>query len=141
MFTWMHEDSMEVDLPLQKAWNFFTDPSNWPKWENQFETCVLEGTLRAGAQIKAKIKNKPIRVVILVTEVRPYCECKYLLRLFSFQESLFAFKSISPEKTRVTLKLYVFSLFTPFMKGTFITNMEKNRLNRLNLFAETTAEV
>ena len=70
MFTWSHEDSMEVDLSLQKAWDFYTNLTNWLKWEDRFDAFVLEGTLRTGSQIKAKIKNKTIHIEMLGTEVR-----------------------------------------------------------------------
>jgi hypothetical protein len=79
MFTWSHEELMEVDLSLQKAWGFYTNPTNWLKWEDRFDAFVLDGILRTGSQIKAKIKNKPIHIDVLVTEVRPYHECKCLI--------------------------------------------------------------
>ena len=142
MFTWLHEDSMDVDLPLQKAWDFYTNPSNWPKWEDRFDACVLEGTLRAGSRIKAKIKNKPIHIEIWVTEVRPYYECKCLVKsLFFTQESLCAFREISPQKTRITLTIYIVSFFTPFMKKLFLRNIEKTRSRRLNAFAGIATQI
>src|SRR5690242_6760622 len=142
MFTWSHEDSMDVDLPLQKAWNFYTDPSNWSKWEDRFDAFVLEGTLRTGSQIKAKIKNKPIHIEIWVTEVRPYQECKCLVKsLFFTQESLCTFQEVSPQKTRITLTICVISFFTPFMKKILLRNIEKNRSKCLSAFAEIAREI
>jgi len=142
MFTWSHEDSMDVDLPLQKAWNFYTDPSNWPKWEDRFDACVLQGALRAGSQIKAKIKNKPIHIEIWVTEVRPYHECKCLVKsLFFTQESLCTFQEISPQKTRIILTICVVSFFTPFVKKIFHRNIEKTRAKRLSAFAEIARQI
>jgi len=35
MFTWSYKYSMDVDLPLKTAWNFYTNPTNWPKWEDR----------------------------------------------------------------------------------------------------------
>lgn len=142
MFTWSHEDSMDVDLPLQKAWNFYTDPSNWTKWEDRFDAFILEGSLRTGSQIKAKIKNKPIHIEMLVTEVRSYHECKCLVKsLFFTQESLCTFQEISPQKTRITLTLCVVSFFTPFMKKIFLKNIEKTRSKRLSAFAEIARQI
>ncbi len=142
MFTWSHEDSMEVDLSLQKAWNFYTNPTNWLKWEDRFDAFVLEGILRTGSQIKAKIKNKPIHIEMLVTEVRPYHECKCLVKLLFFtQESACTFEELSPEKTRITLKLSVISFFTPFMKKTFLRNIEKTHSKRLSAFAEVAGQI
>lgn len=142
MFTWSHENSMDVDLPLQKAWNFYTNPSNWLKWEDRFDAFVLEGTLRAGSQIKAKIKNKSIHITILVTEIKPYHECKCLLKSpFFTQESLCTFEEISLGKTRITLKICVISLFVPFMKKFFLKNIEKVRPKYLKAFAEFAKQV
>ena len=142
MFTWSHEDLMEVDLSLQKAWDFYTNPTNWLKWEDRFDAFVLEGSLRTGSQIKAKIKNKPIHIEMLVTEVRPYHECKCLVKsLFFTQESLCTFHEISPQKTRITLTLCVVSFFTPFMKKIFLKNIEKTRSKRLSAFAEIAGQI
>ena len=133
---------MDVDLPLQEAWNFFMNPANWPKWEDQFESCFLEGDLRAGSKIKAKIKNKPIRILILITEVRPYHECKYLIKsLFFTQESLCTLQEMSPGKTRITLKMCIIGFFVPFMKTIFLKNMEKSYSKRLSVFAEITGRI
>ena len=142
MFAWSHEDSMEVDLSLEKAWNFYTTPTNWLKWEDRFDAFVIEGTLRRGSQIKAKIKNKPIHIEILVTDVRPYHECKCFVKsLFFTQESLCTFQEISPQKTRITLTLRVVSFFTPFMKKIFLRNIEKTRSKCLNAFAEVARQI
>ena len=142
MFTWSHEDLMEVDLSLQKAWDFYTNPTNWLKWEDRFDAFVLEGSLRTGSQIKAKIKNKPIHIEMLVTEVRPYHECKCLVKsLFFTQESLCTFQEVSSQKTRITLTICVVSFFTPFMKKIFHRNIEKTRSKRLSAFAEIARQV
>src|SRR5690349_8717961 len=120
MFTFSHEESMEVNLSLAEAWDFFVNPINWPKLDDRYDTCVLEGELKAGSKIKAKFKDKLAQVLILVTELRPYHECKYLTKsLFFTQESFCGFQEISTGKTRITLKVYIISIFTPFMKSIF----------------------
>ncbi len=137
MFTWLYEDSMDVDLPLQKAWNFYTDPTNWSKWEDRFESFELVGGLRAGAEIKAKVKNKCAQARILVTEVKSYQECKLSVKVVFFtQESMCIFQEISPEKTRITLKVCIISFLTPFMKSFFLRTAEKSRLKRSDAFKE-----
>ena len=142
MFNWSHETSMEVDLSLQMAWDFFINPSNWPKWEERFETCVLEGEFKTGSKIKAKIKNKPIQISILVTEVRPYRECKCLVKsLFFTQESLCVFQEISPGKTGITLKLCVISFLAPFMKKFFLKHAENVHSKCLHALAEFAGKV
>jgi hypothetical protein len=128
---------MEVNLSLRKVWDFYMNPINWPKWEDRFEACVVEEELKAGSKIKAKIKDKPIQILILVTELRPYHECKYLVKtLFFTQESLCVFQEISAEKTRITLKLCVISIFTPFVKSMFLKNIEKSRSKCLQVLAD-----
>lgn len=142
MFTWSYEDPIDVDLPLQKAWDFYTDPTNWLKWEDRFDAFVLDGALKTGSQIKAKIKNKPIHIQIFIAEVRPYHECKWLVKsLFFTQETACIFQELSPEKTRIILKLSVISFFTPFMKKFFLKNVEKNRSKRLSAFAERAGQI
>lgn len=142
MFTWSREDSMEVDLSLQKAWDFYTNPTNWLKWEDRFDAFISEGTLRTGSQIKAKIKNKPVYIKMLITEVIPYHECKYLVTaLFFTQESLCTFEEISPQKTRITFTICIIGFLTPFMKKIFLRNIEKSRSKCLNAFAEITRQI
>jgi hypothetical protein len=142
MFTWSHEDSIEVDLSIQKAWDFYTDPNNWLKWEDRFDAITLVGSLRAGSQIKAKIKNKPIHILMLVAEVSPYRECKWLVKsLFFTQESLCTFQEISPQKTRITFTIYVVSFLTPFIKKILVKNIEENRSKRLSAFAEVAGQI
>lgn len=137
MFTWSHEDSIEVNLPIQKAWTFYTNPTNWLKWEDQFDVVVFEGILKAGSQIKAKIKNRPLHIAILVTEVKPYEEFKSVVKhLLITQESGCSFQEISPERTRITLRFSVISFFLPFIKNTSFKKVEKTYSKCLNAFAE-----
>lgn len=137
MFTWSHQCSMDVDLSLLKAWNFYTNPTNWLKWEDRFEAFLLEGTLKVGSQIKAKIKNKPNHIIFLITDLCLYKECTCLVKvLFFTQKCLCTFHEISPEKTRITLQINVSSFFTPFMKKIFLKNMENTHSKCLNAFAE-----
>ncbi|MDP1608382.1 MAG: SRPBCC family protein [Chlamydiales bacterium] len=142
MFNWSHESSMEVDCSLQIAWDFFTNPSNWPKWEDRFDACVLDEELKAGSKIKVKFKNKPIQILILVAEVKPYHECKYLIKPpFFTQESLCTFQEISPEKTRITLKICIISFFVPFVKTILLKNVEKFYSKCARAFAEIAGKV
>lgn len=142
MFTWAHEDSIEVDLSLQKAWDFYMNPTNWLKWEDRFDAVVFGGSLTTGSLVKAKIKNKPVHIEIRITEVKPYHECKYLVKvLFFTQESICTFEELSSERTRIILKLKIYSLFTPFMKKLFLKNLEKYRSKCLDAFAKIAKEV
>jgi polyketide cyclase/dehydrase/lipid transport protein len=137
MFTWSHETSMDVDLPLQQVWNFYLDPSNWPKWEDRLESCVLKGDLRVGAKIRAKVKDKPVQLLFFVTEIKPYHECKFLTKTpLATQESLCTFEELSPEKTRITLKICIISLLTPFMRAIFRKHTEKTYSKCFNVLAE-----
>lgn len=142
MFKWSHEHSIEVDAPLQTAWDFYVNPSNWPKWEDRFDSCALEGQFKTGAKVKAKIKNMSAHLLILVTDVKPYHECRCLVKVpFSTQESLCTFQEISPGKTRMVLKIYVISLLAPFMKSTFLKNVEKSNAKCIQAFAEFTGKL
>ena len=64
MFSWSHENVIEVDLPLQIAWDFYMNPVNIPKWEDRFGACVLEEELKGGSRVRAKIKNKAEEILI-----------------------------------------------------------------------------
>ena len=142
MFTWTCEDTIEVDLSLQKAWDFYTNPTNWLKWEDRFDAVVFDGVLRTGSQIKLKIKNKPIHIDVRITEVRPYHEYKSLVKvLFFTQKSACTFEELSSERTRIILKVSVISFFTPFMKKFFLKNLEKYRSKCLIAFAEIARQI
>lgn len=94
------------------------------------------------ADIEAKIKNKPLHIRILVTEIRPYEECKYLIKSpFFAQESSCTFQELSLQKTRITLKINVISFFAPLMKKFFLKNVEKTRSKYLSAFAEAADRV
>lgn len=142
MFKWNNEDMMEVDMPLQKAWDFFTNPNNWPKWDDRLDICYFEGKLTTGSKVEVKIKNKPAKMMILVTDVRPYRECKSLVKVpFFTQESLCIFQEISADRTRITLKVCVISFFAPFLKKLLLKTMQKSYSQRLAAFEEITEKV
>lgn len=137
MFKWFHEYSIEIDAPLQPIWDFLTTPSNWPKWINQFDSCLLEGDFKTGAKVKAKIKDKEAYLSIFITEVKPYSEYKMLVKtLFFNQESLCEIQEISPERTLITQKTYVLSLLTPFMKSYFRKSAEKSNPKCLEVLSQ-----
>jgi hypothetical protein len=136
MFTWYHENSIEVNLSLQTAWNFHMSPNNWPKWMEEFESFDFEGVLKTGSNISAKVKNKPVRMLISVVEVIPYRECKCLIKTPLFtQEALSIYQEISSGTTRITLKFCIVSFLAPFMKTFFLKKAEKTHLKLVNAFA------
>jgi hypothetical protein len=142
MFTWSYEDSMEVDLSLRFAWDFFTDPGNWPRWEDRIEYCTPVGEVKTGSRVVAKVKNKAVTITMWVTEVKPYRECKILVKApFFTQEALATFQEISPGRTRITLKRCIIGIFVPFMKAFFLKNTEKTYSLRKRAFAEIAEKV
>lgn len=129
MVKWTNKYVIEVNLPLKAAWNFYSDPNNWSRWEDDYLTFLLLGEFKAGAIIKAKLKNKPTLSSIFITEVKPYQEYKTLHNVsFSSQERLYTFQEISMEKTRIILDVYIFSLFTTIATPTFLKKMEDSCL-------------
>jgi hypothetical protein len=137
MFSWFHEASIEVDVPLQVAWDFCMNPSNWPKWEDRFDACAFEGTPKTGSKVKMKIKGKSVYLPVFFTEVKPYQECKLLVRvLFFTQQSSSMFQEISPEKVRITMHLHISSLFAPFMKSFFLRKLEKSNSKLIDALKE-----
>jgi hypothetical protein len=128
---------MDADLPLQGAWDFYTNPTNWPKWEDRLESCTLDETFLAGYRVRAKIKNKAAWLAILVTDVKPYQESKHLITIPLFsQESLTTYEEIAARHTRITTIVRVSSFLVPFMKGVFIRNAEKSRIKSLAAFTQ-----
>jgi len=133
MFKWKHEYHAEVDVPLQKAWDFYVQPSNWPKWIDEFESCQYEGELKTGELVKLKAKNKNIYVPVVVGELKPYKELSIFIKVpFFSQASFSAFEKISNEKTSITFKTTVNSIFTLFMKSYLSQKVENQYLNLLN---------
>lgn len=126
MFRWKYQYAIEVDIPLQVAWNFFIDPSHWPLYDDRMEAFVFDGDFKAGAQVKLQLKNKPNHIGILVTEVKPHREYRILIHsLLAKEEKLTSFEELTPKKTRVTFQIYVLSFLVPFMRSKFLKNVEQ----------------
>lgn len=115
MFRWGHKSSIEVNASIKDAWDFFTNPSHWPKREKRFDACFLIGDFKPGTPVKAKIKDKPIHIIILITEVKPYSEYRTLIQnLFFRQESLTIFEELSSRSTQITFQICVLGPFVLF---------------------------
>ena len=137
MFRWDHKYSIEVNASIKDAWDFFTNPSHWPKWERRFDVCFLIGDFKPGTPIKAKIKDKPIHIIILITEVKPYSEYRALVQnLFFRQESLVIFKELSSGITQITFQVCVLGPFVPFLKSTLLKNAEQAQAKLIETFME-----
>ncbi|MEX0961675.1 MAG: SRPBCC family protein [Simkaniaceae bacterium] len=126
MFRWNHQYSVEVDTPLHVAWNFFTDPSHWPLYDDRMEAFIFDGDFKSGAQVKLKLKNKPNHIGILLTEVKPHREYRTLIHsLLAKEEKLTSFEVLAPNKTRVTFQICVLSCLVPFIKSKLLKNIEE----------------
>lgn len=137
MFTWSYKYSMDVDLRLKTAWDFYTNPTHWPKLEDRLEFCTVDETFPAASRVRAKIKNKAAWLAMLLTDIKPHQEIKLLIQIPLFtQESLATFEEIAAEKTRITTTVYVSSFLAPFMKGTFLRNTENSRIKSLATFKQ-----
>lgn len=137
MFRWDYTFSIEVEASIEEAWSFFANPSHWPKWEKRFDTCFLTGDFEPGAQVKAKIKDRPIHVGILITDVKPYSEYRALMgHLVLRQESLTTFKELFPGKTQVTFQVCALSPFVPFIKSVLLKNVEQVHVKVTEAFLE-----
>ncbi len=142
MFHWDQQHSLEVDASVEEAWNFYADPSHWPKWDTKFDWCLLEGAFEPGAQIRAKVKNKPHTLPILVTDVRPHAEFKLLIKnLFCTQETLITFKTLGSGKTQIKTRLFLFSLLLPFMRSQLANEREACHGKSLPAFNEYLEQV
>lgn len=112
------EYSIVVDAPLEKVWDFYIDPNNWPTWIDQLESCTFDGKLKAGSIVQAKTAGSNDSVPIMITDVKPYEECGIVIKApFFTQRSTTTFEKVSPKKTRVTMQTSTKSLFSPFIKS------------------------
>ncbi|MGC1879422.1 MAG: SRPBCC family protein [Rhabdochlamydiaceae bacterium] len=125
MFKWFYEYSTEVDIPLQKVWDFCINPNHWPQWMDQLESCKMEGEFKAGSMVKAKIKNRTFHLPIFITDVKPFKSCALLMKgpLIS-QTSSCTLREISRDKTALIMKTSIVSILTPFIKRYFTKHME-----------------
>jgi hypothetical protein len=91
--------SLEIDFPLKKIWDFCYNPSNVPKWMDEFESCHCDGEVKLGSKIKAQFKNKNAFVPILIIEFQPYKQCKSVMKVpFFTQETECFMEEISSQK-------------------------------------------
>ena len=137
MFRWSREHFIEVNIPIQKMWDIYINPSNWPKWVDQFDFCTFEGELKPGTIIKTKIKNRNVYIQIKMTKLKPYDECELLIKAPLFtQESSCFFQEISTERTLLIMKTSVISLLVPFLKSFFHKRLEYSNSKYLSVFSE-----
>ena len=139
MFEWRHEFSTEVDLPLQQVWNFYANPSNWPRWIDQLESC--EGELKIGSIIQGKIKNRSAYLPIKITDVEPFKTCTHLIKnLLFIQTSSISFQVTSSKKTTLTIKVSVVGLLVPFLKNSLTSRTEDSSVKSVEALLEFTKE-
>lgn len=124
MFRWHHEVSYEVDIPIVPLWDFSVNPSNWPKWIDQFDSCKLDS--ENPNVVKAKIKNHNAHISLVITHVEPLKKFQYLIKnFFMVQESQTIVQEISPTRTRIIFHNSVRSFLTPFFKCYYRKHVEK----------------
>ncbi len=140
-FKFSHEYSMEINLSSQKVWDFMTNPNNFPKWDDRLESCQLEGELREGAVIRAKVKNRSMTFSILITEIYPIKKYTYQVKVPLFtQISTCVFRAITYEKTILTINTSIMSLLAPLMGRFFIKRAKSAYEKILKLLLEDTEQ-
>ncbi|MCP5491237.1 MAG: hypothetical protein H7A42_09055 [Chlamydiales bacterium] len=70
IFKWNSEFVVEVEMPLQRVWEYCLDFNNWAKGDKRIEYFSYDTKLDLGAQVKGKIKGRPTFVTILVTNFK-----------------------------------------------------------------------
>ena len=131
IFKWNSEFVVEVEMPLQRVWEYYLDFNNWAKGDKRIEYFSCDTKLDLGAQVKGKIKGRPTFVTILVTNFREYERLDTLTKApFFKQETTFIIEEMSSEKTKLKQKVHVSSPFTLFMKGFY----EKHVTTHKDLF-------
>lgn len=125
MFTWNNEHCQELDIPLQTAWDYTSDPKNWSIWNEDFECCTCEEGFKTGSIIKGKIKNSTSSIPMLLTKVENYKFETEMRPPFFSQTASWELQEISPSRTRFILKCSVKSFLTPFMKWYYAKKIKK----------------
>ncbi len=139
MFKWRHEYSMEINIPIKKVWEFYTNPSNWPKWVDQFETCNTCGGVKTGAIVSAKLINRKLPLPILITEINSSYELSLLVRVpLSIQENFTTMKEISPDRTRINMKMCISSWLIPFVRIILRKRTERQYSKLLEVLSDIT---
>lgn len=127
MFTWYYECCVVIQAPLKVVWDLCANPSNWLHWSDpeRIESFRLEGEFKPGSKVRAKLKNKSIQLPILIAEVIPYREYKTVFSTVIFkQESACCMEAISPDQTKIVLKVSCISVLVPFMKSYLTKRVE-----------------
>jgi len=126
MFKWRHQHSIEVDFPIRKVWDFFSNVSNWktPRLiESYFQS---EKTIVNGTIVIAKLKNKLTNVPMVFTDVVESREFKVLIKkYFEKQESHCILQEVSPVKTKIVNHLVVTSIVAPLCKSYLLKYVEQ----------------
>ncbi len=138
LFKWSYETTVEVDLPLEKVWDFLENPANCSKWRDDIEFCHSAEPLQTGSIIKVKMKNHNVYASILITEYKPYSECKTRVKgSLGSQESSAIFQEISHDRTRLILKFNVKSFLTPFLRSYFLKKTRSQIEKTLRILHES----
>ncbi len=137
MFKWSHKFSKEVDIPMHNVWDFYSNPSNWPKWIDQFEYCGVDGELKNGSVIAVKIKDKNMYIPIVMKDIRHLDQYVIFIKApFFAQESCFSLREVLPGRTCISIKSSVTSIFTPFIKPYFQKKAEYSDAKSLQALVE-----
>lgn len=112
------EFKFEIDIPLQKFWEFCFDINNWPKWVDKAESCLHEGELKEGSIVKLKIKNRNLYINIHMVEFKPYKQYKMYSKLsFLFAEENSGTFQVNTENTTTLIFNTKFRSIVPFLRG------------------------
>jgi hypothetical protein len=126
-FKFTYEDTEEVCIPVEKAWNFFTNLDNWPLWTYQTEYFYCEEELQTGSIITAKIKNINTPLYVRVTEVIPYKKLSTEIGILHSEKNSNTFEEIAPGKTRICSKYVAKGLFVPLIKSCLIKELNRQK--------------
>lgn len=134
MFKWRYETSYEVEVPILPLWNFSTEPSNWPKWIDLFESCKFDE--KDSNIVQIKFKNRDIYFPVIITKMDPPKEVHLLLKnFFMTQENQTTIQEISPTHSKVITCVTFTSFLTPFLKSYFRKHLDKQTKKFMEVLA------
>ena len=135
-----HKCTMEVNLPLQKAWDLCSNPTHWTHWNDLFEH--FKGEPKAGSTILAKIKNRPATLPLQITDFVPLERFSVTHNSLHLSHTTsWRVQALSPEKTLILSESLFFGKFSAAVsKGTLLESLEVTLAQMLRFLTELSAE-
>lgn len=121
-----YENSMEVNLPIEKTWELCTNPNIGNLFSDKIEYYCYDEEFKTGSVILGRHKDRNVYIPCLLTEVEPYkkfnCEIKeFLCTIQSFD----SYEEVTPGITKIHTIMIFDSPLVPFVKSKLVKEIER----------------